>query len=339
MMATRPGPLRDIELHEGRTEIRSDGVSWATTRTVCKRPFSPSSHSPSSPTKRRLVRFEGRAKTLGGVCTPHKPRPQANLYGQHSPARKLDFGFASSPGSVFGDENVIFESERVQPQRCGSSRQLSNCVGLLPSLYDSSQCTPSSPKPLLMQYIWAPSIRSDCMSEDMEMSDHFQSTTHTLSSLARCQTITRKVRLPDPSSEHYPGFIVYQDSCDYVYDPSTTSTSSTSMSRMDKEHKKDLDKENIPPEKLPEIYIGEAAWAKAGFDCPSDVEMASPGKSSQVDIHSVQLDMCYAQRKIRDIGNIRENDSGGRRAVNLALTAPAFLFLDEESEDQEPVKS
>ncbi|KAJ3556104.1 hypothetical protein NM688_g2209 [Phlebia brevispora] len=345
MMATRPGPLRDIPLDHERLKLySSDGHIASLLKSPGKRPPSPSSYAVCSPSKRRLVEQESHSNTPNGsrhASTPHQAHVRAILHGPNSPARKLEFGGATSSaqnGDHCMDAEPPYHTRSV-------TRQISPNVApspLLPSFATSS----FRPATKLSSTL-APVLEDSPI--DVEMKDR------TADPQTPTPLISREALPPNRTSVHYPGFDIYEDVRGFspVLSPVMVPPPLPSDPNDDGHNDTEVDKENIRPVRPSKLCFGEAAWAKAGLLCPREVEMlCSPAPSSALPSQdpeairveeepaeaegdrdvNMSLSSPRAPRRIRDIGNIsvRPHEPHGK----LMLTSSSFSVLGTDKEKE-----
>ena len=210
----RPGPLQELPLERFLPTHPNPPSKSVRSH---KRPLSPGSPNPYSPTKRRILNSEGifaseKSKTLMSLGKTSPARFSDVLDGPASPARILDFGLPKTHGG--------------EPAKRPSSTQTQ-----IPSM--SSRKTPIG--------ISSPHRRVSPTGGD--------STNAEVSSTSSSRPVTVPIVIPrelppppDPQSIHYPGFVVFQDTHITIY-PADFNPERVS----DTETHADLLKENLPP--------------------------------------------------------------------------------------------
>ena len=208
----RPGPLQELPLERFLPTCPSKSVRNH------KRPLSPGSPNPYSPTKRRILNSEGifaPEKTFKTPMSLGKASPARFgdvLASSASPARILDFGLPKSYGGEPGKSSLRIPT-RTQ----------------IPSLSSRKTLT-SSPELKCRRVSTVPA--------DIEVSGT-SSTQQTVVPII----IPRELPPPpDPQSIHYPGFVVFRDAHLAIYpadfNPERVSDVDTIMDPL---------KENLPP--------------------------------------------------------------------------------------------
>jgi hypothetical protein len=216
----RPGPLQELPLESflsTHPNLPSKSVRNH------KRPLSPGSPNPYSPTKRRILTSEGMifasektCKTLTSLGKVSPARFSDVLVGSASPARILDFGLPKTHGGE--------PAKRPFPTQTQ-----------IPSL--SSRKTPMS-SPYRRVSPTYHNISGDSISINTEASS-----TSSTQPVAVPIVIPRELPPPpDPQSIHYPGFVVFQDTHITIYPADFNPERVT-----DAETRTDLFKENLPP--------------------------------------------------------------------------------------------
>ena len=219
----RPGPLQELPLERFLPTHPNPPSKSVRSH---KRPLSPGSPNPYSPTKRRILNSEGifaseKSKTLMSLGKASPARFSDVLVGSASPARILDFGLP--------------KTHRGEPAKRPFPTQTQ-----FPSL--SSRKTPigvSSPH----RHV-SPTGGDSTNAEVSSTSSSRPVTVPTV--------IPRELPPPpDPQSIHYPGFVVFQDTHITIY-PADFNPERVS----DAETHADLFKENLPPRKtLPKATL------------------------------------------------------------------------------------
>ena len=212
----RPGPLQELPLQRFLPTHPNPPSKSVRSH---KRPPSPGSPNPYSPTKRRILNSEGifasgkTCKTLMSLGKASPARFSDVLVGSASPARILDFGLPKSHGG-----GPVKRPLPTQTQ--------------IPSL--SSRMTPiSSP------------FRRVSPAYHILTGDSANTEVSSTSSTRPVAPIVIPRELPpppDPQSIHYPGFVVFQDTHITIY-PADFIPERVS----DAETHTDLFKENLPP--------------------------------------------------------------------------------------------
>ena len=212
----RPGPLQELPLE--RFLPTYPNLPSKSVRSH-KRPLSPGSPNPYSPTKRRILNSEGifapekTCKTPMSLGKASPARFSDVLAGSASPARILDFGLPKNHGG--------------EPAKCPFPIQTQN----------------SSSKTLIS----SPELQDQCVSPVHHLSSGVpvNAEVSSTSSTRPAVPITIPRQLPpppDPQSIHYPGFVVFQDTHITIY-PADSNPERAS----DTETHPDLFKENLPP--------------------------------------------------------------------------------------------
>jgi hypothetical protein len=215
----RPGPLQELPLERFLPTHPNPPSKSVRSH---KRPLSPGSPNPYSPTKRRILNSEGifasekTCKTLMSLGKASPARFNDILVGSASPARILDFGLPKTHGGE--------PAKRPFP----TQTQIPN-----PSL--SSRKTPiSSPYRRVSPAYHI--LGGDSTNTEV-------SSTSSTRPAAVPIVIPRELPPPpDPQSIHYPGFVVFQDTHITIY-PADFNPERVS----DAETHTDLFKENLPP--------------------------------------------------------------------------------------------
>ena len=228
----RPGPLMPLPLDQFLLPARPS-----------KRPHSPGGPTPFSPAKRRILNDEG---LFAPTKTP-LPRNAAFatasrfshvLAGPASPARVLDFGLPRN----YGGDPEKRPAAAAGPQPGGTStghRSTSSRSGLAPSPEIKPRDVP----------------RSASAPRDVDPFDFDALPSPSNSPTSSNFTLVPR-ELPaqtDPTSIHYPGFVVYQDPHIVVYPPAANEPSPDDM-EMDAE----VTKENIAPRRKVRKAVTEA---------------------------------------------------------------------------------
>ena len=210
----RPGPLQELPL-ESFLPTHPNPPSKSVRSH--KRPLSPGTPNPYSPTKRRILNSEGifaserTCKTLMSLGKVSPARFSDVLVGSTSPARILNFGLPKTRGGESAKRPFSTQTQ-------------------IPSL--SSRKTPVS----------SPYRR-------VSSTYHGDSTNTEVSSTSSNQLVAVPIVIPrevppppDPQSIHYPGFVVFQDTHITIY-PADFNPKRVP----DAEAHTDLFKENLPP--------------------------------------------------------------------------------------------
>lgn len=213
----RPGPLQELPLERFLPTHPNPPSKSVRSH---KRPLSPGSPNPFSPTKRRILNSEGifasekTCKTLMSSGKASPARFSDVLVGSASPARILDFGLPKPHGG-----EPVKRPFPTQTQ--------------IPSL--SSRKTPiSSPYRRV-------SPANHIATGDSTNTEVFS--TSSTRPVAVPIVIPRELPPPpDPQSIHYPGFVVFQDAHIIIY-PADFNPERVS----DAETHTNLFKENLPP--------------------------------------------------------------------------------------------
>ncbi|PSS35419.1 hypothetical protein PHLCEN_2v1574 [Hermanssonia centrifuga] len=283
-----PGPLRELPLerfiHSIDSNINASHSSLPLTHK--KRPLSPGSSTSLRPAKRRI-----QAKVDASLSTNAR-HAASHVKNIRNLARKLEFGIAEM--KLCGDENVMTEPEPRHRTRSVVLYQAST-TSSRPSTF-----TPAVSVALSKRTKPVRSSRSrSCTPSDVDM--EMCSLEHQSSAMSAIRTISRTAIAPDRHSMHYPGFDVFQDTCDYIYakgmPPICLDVFMTSCGS---------NKENVAPVFRPsKPLLSMNAFENARTETeltPHGEKMWATEKSGG----SLSIVTTSEMRGIVDIGNIRE---------------------------------
>ncbi|KAJ3575806.1 hypothetical protein NP233_g840 [Leucocoprinus birnbaumii] len=316
-------PLQDMPLEQFLLPPTTSSSSKLGTST--KRPVSPGTPVLYSPAKRRILNEEGLsaaksplsaiASTASATLshnTPqhHHPNHQHNtarfadaLMGPDSPARKLDFG---TPKNAAGNKTPLRQSEEKlmpTPETKGArSRFRSREMDV--DCFTMSSISQSPSQSL------HPQVRSHSQSI---LSPSSLQSSHYLDFLPTPREVPPPV---DPQSEHYPGFMVYQDPHVLIptlrlTSPYPSSISSATLAPLDTNIDDDSDgesidsrelvKENLPPRrrvrKAPTAPVLESSQLFSPLSTKSSSVPATPSRD-----HSNQDDSTPRHLPIFGVG-------------------------------------
>jgi len=189
----RPGPLQELPLE--RFLPTYPNLPSKSDRSH-KRPLSPGSPNPYSPTKRRILNSEGifapekTCKTPMSLAKASPARFSDVLAGSASPARVLDFGLPKNHGGEPAKRSFLHNPTQIPS--LSSRKTLTSSRRVLSSAHHSSSG------------LSAHTVAS--------------STSSTRPAAAVPIDIPRELPpQPDPQSIHYPGFVVFQDAHITIY--------------------------------------------------------------------------------------------------------------------------
>ena len=219
----RPGPLQELPLEHFLPTYRPNLPSKSVRNH--KRPLSPGSPNPYSPTKRRILNSEGifapekTCKTPMSLGKASPARFSDVLASSTSPARILDFGLPKNHGG--GPAKCLSLTQTQIPSRktliSSSSSEVHRRV--LPvhhfpyGVPGGNTEVSSTPPPAAVPIV-----------------------------------IPREIPLlPDPQSIHYPGFVVFQDTHLTIYPADFNPERVLSDAA---ETHSDVSKENVPPRRM-----------------------------------------------------------------------------------------
>ena len=272
----RPGPLQELPLERFLPTHPNPPSKSVRSH---KRPLSPGSPNPYSPTKRRILNSEGifaseKNKTLMSLGKASPARFSDVLVGSASPAKILDFGLSKAHGGE--------SAKRPFPTQTQ-----------IPSL--SSRKTPiSSPYRRVSP---ANHISSG------DSTNTVVSSTFSTRPVAVPVVIPRELPPPpDPQSIHYPGFVVFQDAHTTIY-PADFNPERVS----DAETHTDLFKENIPPRRK---TLPKAAVETPKFDVtPLGKSKPATGTPSRVISSPMKIDARKKMRRMMEEDDLDEEEN------------------------------
>jgi hypothetical protein len=276
----RPGPLQELPL-ESFLPTHPNPPSKSVRSH--KRPLSPGSPNPYSPTKRRILNSEGifasqkTSKTLTSLGKVSPARFSDVLVGSASPARILDFGLPKTHGGESAKRPFSTQTQ-------------------IPSL--SSRKTPmSSPYRRV-------SPTYHILSGD---STNTEVSTSSTQLVAVPIVIPRELPPPpDPQSIHYPGFVVFQDTHITIY-PADFNPERVP----DAETHTDLFKENLPPRRK---TLSKATLETQKFDVTplgKSKPVTGPGTPSRVisPCSPMEIDARKKLRRMMEEDDLDEEDN------------------------------
>ncbi|EAU84652.2 hypothetical protein CC1G_00171 [Coprinopsis cinerea okayama7 len=236
----RPGPLEELPLerflpsYANISDNDDDDDLW-TGGTRLKRPLSPTSHSPSA--KRRQLSIDGRSTTPGSSkMTPRSRYAQsvdfsAVLQSPDSPVKRLNFASISISKSDSPKQDDIETTPRAR-SRPVPPKQLDGSKEEDVASSSTRVATRSRPHPLVFELVPRPAPP-----------------------------------LPDPTSEHYPGFFIYPDPYTVVARPDETRSVEEQVW-----YDEEPEKENSQPPRqvhaLPSAFIDSLAKSSSLFPAP-----------------------------------------------------------------------